>query len=705
MKFIIRKSFLCLLFTFSLYSTENSAPVSTDFKQNESNNTGDTLLSNALQNFYAEKYAEAFILFEEYIKTYGDKAVPLRYLGILSAQQGKEDQAIDYFERAITIDPKELEAKEALGEFYFKKKNFEKSKKIFLELIELNESNEVALDFLARIANAEKNPRKSTFYYKKLSIVAEKADNPAYLYHSYANLANYYYTIGDYANAILYFDKTLLYNENNEQILFILGELCRQQGDLLRSNTYLKKLIQVSPKHIIAYKSLIENYYILQDNQSLVIAKQFVKIFSQKVLTIQAIIEEATGQLDVAKQYFIDALEKEPTLLIAKIGLVNIYQKQNNSIKLKHELLHVIFLTQKIQAFTISQKFINLMFQIVEKEKTLEALHIFKFKKNMSMEERSTYYESLEDMYELYCAHAFNQEQTMQLKQAIAYYEEAYRYGNILIKYLPLLANPNVKVEDQLQNLYTRQYQTLMSIAWIYQSNEMKSFDLSILYSQLAFKYITTHNIVHLDKSRAVFIEGLAYFKKENYDMALKLFLKTLDLYQDKENIPANYYFYIGMTFDKKNKFIAAEENLKKAIELDTENPFYLNYLGYMYVYNNTKLEDAKTLLFRALEDDCENEAYLDSIAWLYFKNGDFKKALTYILLAVAQSEKVNTKGIDSVLYFHLAEIYDRLNDFNSAYIYYNKVHETIKNASEPLDVKYIQNKLTTLGNKINKND
>ena len=78
-----------------------------------------------------------------------------------------------------------------------------------------------------------------------------------------------------------------------------------------------------------------------------------------------------------------------------------------------------------------------------------------------------------------------------------------------------------------------------------------------------------------------------------------------------------------------------AEADLLKALELEPEQPFVLNYLGYSWVDKGLNLDRAKAMLHRAVELKPDDGYIVDSLGWAYFRLGENDKAVTYLERAV----------------------------------------------------------------------
>ena len=77
-----------------------------------------------------------------------------------------------------------------------------------------------------------------------------------------------------------------------------------------------------------------------------------------------------------------------------------------------------------------------------------------------------------------------------------------------------------------------------------------------------------------------------------------------------------------------------ALKTLDTAVKRFPKEADVLNYLGYMLADRGQRLEESVRLITRALEIDPDNPSYLDSLGWAYFKRGDLVQAETYLAKA-----------------------------------------------------------------------
>lgn len=120
--------------------------------------------------------------------------------------------------------------------------------------------------------------------------------------------------------------------------------------------------------------------------------------------------------------------------------------------------------------------------------------------------------------------------------------------------------------------------------------------------------------------------------------------------------------FYLADGYEKLKDVPKAEEVLKAYIALDPANADILNFLGYLYADNNIKLDEAEALVRKALEFDPNNPYYLDSLGWIFYRLGKGKEAVEYIQKAI-----YGMSSDDAILRDHLGDAYLLIGDKEKA--------------------------------------
>lgn len=116
----------------------------------------------------------------------------------------------------------------------------------------------------------------------------------------------------------------------------------------------------------------------------------------------------------------------------------------------------------------------------------------------------------------------------------------------------------------------------------------------------------------------------------------------------DKEMV----WLMLGAIFERQKMFDRAEEQFRRVLEINPRNAAVLNYYGYMLGDLGIRLEEAHALVKRALAEDPHNGAYLDSMGWVLYKQNRLPEAEEMLRKAVSHNSH------DATIHSHLGDIY-----------------------------------------------
>ena len=140
-------------------------------------------------------------------------------------------------------------------------------------------------------------------------------------------------------------------------------------------------------------------------------------------------------------------------------------------------------------------------------------------------------------------------------------------------------------------------------------------------YSQVDFNKRPDDDLGNVeDEFQEYFFEALKQKGIENYDRAVEALHKCLNLDSKKPVI----YFELGKNYNKLKNFGAAEEYLKKAIDMQPDNVWFLDELYDVYYQQDDVNNAIKTIkqLVRYHPD------YKEDLAALYVREERYKQAL-----------------------------------------------------------------------------
>ncbi|MCK5243179.1 tetratricopeptide repeat protein [bacterium] len=155
---------------------------------------------------------------------------------------------------------------------------------------------------------------------------------------------------------------------------------------------------------------------------------------------------------------------------------------------------------------------------------------------------------------------------------------------------------------------------------------------------------------------------GLVLLWVEEPKQAVKAFKKALRLTPEKPAL----HFHIGRAYFKDNQFKRAVAAWKQAIALDPKLAAAYNFLGYTHAERGKQLKQAEQWIKKALQLDPENGYYLDSLGWVYYKQEKYQRALEKTLAAKTALQEAGL-AVESVIYDHLGDIYFKLRRYTEA--------------------------------------
>ena len=116
--------------------------------------------------------------------------------------------------------------------------------------------------------------------------------------------------------------------------------------------------------------------------------------------------------------------------------------------------------------------------------------------------------------------------------------------------------------------------------------------------------------------------------------------------------LDSGFYFYYASAHERNGNITQAEKLFAEAIAADPENSDAFNYLAYMWAEKGVRLDLAADYVSHALEVDPDNPAYLDTLGWIRYRQGMLAEALDLV-----QDANALMPG-DATILDHLGDIF-----------------------------------------------
>jgi tetratricopeptide (TPR) repeat protein len=115
------------------------------------------------------------------------------------------------------------------------------------------------------------------------------------------------------------------------------------------------------------------------------------------------------------------------------------------------------------------------------------------------------------------------------------------------------------------------------------------------------------------------------------------------------------YYYYRGICEERSKQWSKAETDMRKALNLQPEQPHVLNYLGYSWIDQGINLDEGMKMIRRAVDQRPDDGYIVDSLGWAYYRIGSYEDAVKNLERAI------DLKPEDPTINDHLGDAYWRI--------------------------------------------
>ena len=169
------------------------------------------------------------------------------------------------------------------------------------------------------------------------------------------------------------------------------------------------------------------------------------------------------------------------------------------------------------------------------------------------------------------------------------------------------------------------------------------------------------------DEFRCQLLLGMAYAQLRDFAPAVQHFEAGHRLQPENPEL----LFNLAMAQQELGNFETALQHGRRVLELAPDHAAALNFVGYLLADHGIELAASEAMVRKALEQDPENGYYIDSLGWVYYKQGDYERAAAELERAVHF-----TNERDPVILEHLGDAYAKLGQLSGAYRVYRQSHE-----------------------------
>ena len=181
---------------------------------------------------------------------------------------------------------------------------------------------------------------------------------------------------------------------------------------------------------------------------------------------------------------------------------------------------------------------------------------------------------------------------------------------------------------------------------------------------------------------RLIQVEADLLRSVNRYEEAEPLYRQLLSTTFENATLHRN----LAITLERLGKDDEAEAFFLSSLELDPNDPYSLNYLGYWYADSNRNLDQAISYIEKAVEIRPQSGYFADSLGWVHYRLGHYNKAVIWL------EKAVQLEPLDPIIIDHLGDAYWRVGrTYEAIYKWRHAVEQEPEEELKELIVKKLE--------------
>ncbi|ETX30525.1 tetratricopeptide repeat protein [Roseivivax isoporae] len=178
--------------------------------------------------------------------------------------------------------------------------------------------------------------------------------------------------------------------------------------------------------------------------------------------------------------------------------------------------------------------------------------------------------------------------------------------------------------------------------------------------------------------------------QQERFPDAIRAYTDAIDSYDEPDRTQWFLYYARGISQERQGNWQEAEDDFRKALELNPGQPQVLNYLGYSLVEQKVKLDEALSMIEEAVAAEPDSGYIVDSLGWVLYRLGRYEEAVD------PMERAAELMPIDPVVNDHLGDVYWAVGRTREAEFMWRRALSFVEaeNVSQDADPDRIRRKL-----------
>jgi len=211
----------------------------------EADENMEDLIEKGIELAESGQYEEALIYFDRVLENNPDNIRALNAKGVTLGELERYEEAFSYHDRALEQDPDNLLALNSKGVTFVKLERYEEALHYFEKILAIDPTNdEVLTNKITTLLKLAQSKEDVSYLDRVLDM---RPDH--FLTEAWILKGQFLTTLGNYEEAISYFDQVLLQDPNNIQTLNLKGQLLANLEEFEEAISYFDRALLLEPQN------------------------------------------------------------------------------------------------------------------------------------------------------------------------------------------------------------------------------------------------------------------------------------------------------------------------------------------------------------------------------------------------------------------------------------------------------------------------
>ncbi len=236
-----------------------------------------------------------------------------------------------------------------------------------------------------------------------------------------------------------------------------------------------------------------------------------------------------------------------------------------------------------------------------------------------------------------------------------------------------------VKSSTTSISLNKNQYEIWAQIAMLY---------MELLNYNLVEKYTTDAMEVFPNQPFFYLYNGIALHYLKNYNAAIDILKIGFEKVISNKTILTSFHSELAELYNQTKEYHLSDKHFEELLQIDKDNPIYLNNYAYYLSLRNTQLEKAEQLSALSNSITPNNDTFMDTYGWVLFQQKKYTQAIEWLKKAT----DINNKN--AVILEHLGDAYYKAGYTQNALEFWKRAYK-IGTSNSILEQKIKLKKIT----------